>query len=1001
MQRKLFLLNVFFLLFHYACLSHADWKDNNCVPGLAAKAVKLKYEDSSLIAAGGFRATVANIKKLASDKKHQETVFVELSTGMDSVNQIYPAKMFPYSIVIENKTNLVDVSTIPLGPKEKTNFYITDQGTVFAQVVSTESSTDTLSILNRPLYRSRQQLPSKILQFDLISKKSMQSVNYNFLEYTDLKNDKILYHMNHQTGETQVIPFKETYNFVGVFNSDYLFVGDFQKISSVASQNPGQPLPMWIYDIKNKKYLPDNYTVSMSPGVIGGAPIFSVKNEKNIEILSLQYEITQMFITKLPDGTQIIPGIGKISISGIELYNSRLTSDWRNNFINISFNQNSGGTGVSNGMAPDLDAYIKNNILNYVLYGNDILCFNPAADATAANAPSGGFANITDSEIQAIVSEIKKIKNQKELNLKWQTRIQEWIKLYQTNGYNALSASQKWASVSWLINQRKLRQNDFKFIIQFYLEQKNNANIFQKKLALDILSFASSKIPIQFQSSLFFGIYYPAYNSQLQSIQNLPLTLESIDFFAKNLAKILLKKYQHKSNQGQLSINDLMELKIYQNVFNKEQKESIANELGDYMAPLATSTQNNPGNVLAGAFPSLINWMITQRVREILGLNEIALTDLWIKPAQGGLNAVVDNSYNYSLLSTHEIFSNEFNKFVNLIRLPQGIYYFGTNYLNIHDFLSYSEQEKKNGRLVKTIYWDTSERNFKAEIFAKPNLEKPYASLPLTKIKKEDFLSDKILRGAILFGSNFDKKLIDWTLQDYIEYLKENNFEVDNEISLSDSVSYFKNLIMGDKPIDYFLKEAHSDGDTRNLLSIQKDGKLIIARKKTNSILSEPAEEIYILFGDGNYKNPVYLSNQDFAGWIHERDKNQNSALLYINSSCSSYSKAAAELSAVRSDNFVEVASIHSVTVFANSEDNVMYKMLEGIRQFKSFEDLSMELKKSQQKVFVFPFESEYDTYVRTAVTKGYDVFSKLYRMNNIEQNWESYQIEAELNSQR
>jgi len=75
--------------------------------------------------------------------------------------------------------------------------------------------------------------------------------------------------------------------------------------------------------------------------------------------------------------------------------------------------------------------------------------------------------------------------------------------------------------------------------------------------------------------------------------------------------------------------------------------------------------------------------------------------------------------------------------------------------------------------------------------------------------------------------------------------------------------------------------------------------------------------------------------------------------------------------------------------------------MLEGIRQFQTFKELSEEQKQNNQRIFIFPYEPEYDSYVRKSVATDYEVFSKVYRFDEAESSWKHYHIEAELNRHR
>lgn len=916
-----------FILFTRIVL--ADWTTNECILGVAPKSIKLRYHDGSSLASSGTSATILGVQKITNptiagvnDKTYPEKVYVEVAAGARS--EVYLGKMYPQSILVENKTKLVDSTSIPLEADQTASTFIDPMGNVYVLVRKTSSQMAQVdSLLQRSLYKSVSRLPNPVTQFEQISMQAVDTFNYPVLNYIDTKNKKVLHRIDISTGQEMTLTINSEQDYIVQINEQFVMLANYSKLMQAFTNHPNQALPAVIYDLQKRSYLPSGYKVYISAAVEGQSPEFTIKDNRNQVVKAIKYDFSNFILSPSAQDEYRLPGVGHLKIQNASVGIYKLNLNSKSSFINIYGSLNSPGQKLLVASVSDLICYPKNSNANV----NSIV----------------NTDEISISELQAVFLQTQAAVNVNQLRQAWSKPLNLILAKYAKSGYAGLSVNEKWMSMAWIINQKKIRQTELAFALNFYNEFLGSKN---KTIVNEMLRMVIGKLPVNYQSSTFLGPALSNLGSSMIDIQSLPLTKESIDWYAKELAAVLLKIYQQKALQNSLSINDLIDLRKYKNILSKDQKEAVANQVGDYLAPLATAN----GSVLQGAFPSLINWMITQRVREIFGLNIITLNDIWITPVAGS------SYYQYSLLSTDEIFSSEFPQHLNLQRLPSGIFYYGkNNFYLTNNYPAYTEDEKRDGRLEKTVRWSTTDEQFKADIFAKPILEAAFASLPLSEINKKEFLQDRVLRGVVVFGSNLDRQTIEWTLGDYIEYLKARGFKIIDKAKLNDSVEYFKNLIAGDLPMDYLLKEAHSDGDMRNLLSIQKDGYVIKASKtvKSNSLVGvnsnmsagTTTEEVYLLFGDGNYLNPVYISNQEMAKWIKERDLKRLGQLIYLNASCSSYSKAAAELTAIKSESFVEIPSITSVPVFRNSEDNIMFKMLEGIRQFQTFKELSEEQK--------------------------------------------------------
>ena len=111
---------------------------------------------------------------------------------------------------------------------------------------------------------------------------------------------------------------------------------------------------------------------------------------------------------------------------------------------------------------------------------------------------------------------------------------------------------------------------------------------------------------------------------------------------------------------------------------------------------------------------------------------------------------------------------------------------------------------------------------------------------------------------------------------------------------------------------------------------------LIRAERQNGDIL----EIVDIVVHDDNY-DPIFISNQDFGMWLKTReDEKLGGQFIYLNTSCSSYLKAAAELGSAASKNLVVIASATSVYTFSMGEDNSTFYLFDGMLKLKSFEEI-------------------------------------------------------------
>ncbi len=248
------------------------------------------------------------------------------------------------------------------------------------------------------------------------------------------------------------------------------------------------------------------------------------------------------------------------------------------------------------------------------------------------------------------------------------------------------------------------------------------------------------------------------------------------------------------------------------------------------------------------------------------------------------------------------------------------------------------------------------------------------ALIPDDKAPKYDQLwADGALTGVVVTGSNLGSLSVGVT-NEYRAFFVDQGFEFPDPPALKTVAlgDYLKNgVTQGD--FDYFIKEAHSDGDEKNLFRIDATAKVETGvREFVDPITKQKRKEIiHIVFPDAGTSETALIRNQTFGEWIRAREKNpnaKNGQLVYFNTSCWSKTKAIHEIEAAGTDTLLNIPTLTSTLVFANHLKNAEYLLLTAFREGKNFSAMREELGKNpgyqskDENRFIFPDEDDYKT---------------------------------------
>ncbi len=324
--------------------------------------------------------------------------------------------------------------------------------------------------------------------------------------------------------------------------------------------------------------------------------------------------------------------------------------------------------------------------------------------------------------------------------------------------------------------------------------------------------------------------------------------------------------------------------------------------------------------------------------------------------------------YKFSEEKVNKLFFSPTKKLTDItfIRKPYEIHpvIFGTQPINdiaktqnaygFYDFhlpkISIPKYAKTGDIILKNhkIEWTMNGNPYKAILNIKVVGESLDSVTPkINKIDLNKLTKDKKLTGMIVFGSNLTGEF-DSSVKSYKEYFIKNGFTFDKRGSVdSEFKDTFQQQIESGE-IDYFIKEAHSDGDERNVFRINKENKIFRATRKTKDGFDEIVYIVIPAKSFDNYtssRHSVLVSNDEFANWVQKRMKDGHGEFIMFNTSCWSISKAAQEIEKVYNKKFIDISSTTPVSMFENLPDNAEYQLLSDFRAGKTFEEIEMNLK--------------------------------------------------------
>lgn len=233
----------------------------------------------------------------------------------------------------------------------------------------------------------------------------------------------------------------------------------------------------------------------------------------------------------------------------------------------------------------------------------------------------------------------------------------------------------------------------------------------------------------------------------------------------------------------------------------------------------------------------------------------------------------------------------------------------------------------------------------------------------------DDLWAGGKLTGIVITGTNLRSEGPQ-VMRSYRQYYEAEGFTFGTPKRVDDVHRFLRESVESGE-LRYLIKEAHSDGDEKNLFRLDKVGDVATGTRR-NADGSQ--EVVYLVSPVAEKKETVLLGNDEFGQWLRNRETNGHGSLVYFNTSCWSTTKALNEIESAGTKKFINIPSTTMVSPFSYYEGDAERLMLDGFRRKESYKQIRSRMerndafKKRTGNVFIFPDESDYERQIRQLV---------------------------------
>jgi hypothetical protein len=279
----------------------------------------------------------------------------------------------------------------------------------------------------------------------------------------------------------------------------------------------------------------------------------------------------------------------------------------------------------------------------------------------------------------------------------------------------------------------------------------------------------------------------------------------------------------------------------------------------------------------------------------------------------------------------------------------------------------------------RTLEWKHEGKSYSADLSVRALEQMPL--IPNGAAPKYDELwKDRRLSGMVVVGSNLKDSSAS-LMQEYLAYYQSKGFRFSGT---RDEVTNFTKHLetkTASGELDYLIKEAHSDGDEKNLFRMDSKVKILRGERTIEGTDRKETIELVYPADDAAGAESKLVSNQDFGDWIRKRDQDGKGQFVYFNTSCWSHTKALHEIEAARSTTLLNIPTQTTACTFVHEgKENGLYQVLEGFRNQESYGQIRSRLdpipKYNEQKgdVYLFPDDPRYADLITKRLARPLDI---------------------------
>lgn len=403
--------------------------------------------------------------------------------------------------------------------------------------------------------------------------------------------------------------------------------------------------------------------------------------------------------------------------------------------------------------------------------------------------------------------------------------------------------------------------------------------------------------------------------------------------------------------------------------FDEDTKEGFSSSIADSMANFAFTTPE-----YKNIFLSRLYYFARYVTDELFNLDPIAYTDFTFARGKTVLTPMI--------FANHPIDGD----------------------LTVNDFGFYTKSLPKvyvGETREKTTEWSYQGETFTADWSVRKTTDNVSRFIPKDKAPPYQSLwADHSLTGLVIAGVNLG---IDgsYTLNDYKNYFKEQGFVFSKAEKIKNSKDYFKNLVESGE-VDYFIKEAHSDGDEKIFFRISKAAKVVMGTKlHRNGTRGGETEKIILMYSDKDAdttdRKSFLITNPMFGEWMRAREAANGREFILFNTGCWSASgQAVTALEAARSQLLIVYAAKTAMNTFTNDATQAPYQFLHSFRKGLTFDEIRQNMMREKEyregtaDVLLFTddpeYESEITSRLRASIAVDVQVYDSKGRLHSMDQ---------------